>query len=265
MYSSKDHTFVVCAYKESAYIEDCIKSVVNQNVRSNIIVTTSTPNKFIENLVEKYNLDLIINNSGRKGVVEDWNFGYKIAKTRFVTICHQDDIYCEKYLENFLEKVNKSKKMLIYFTDYYELRRGGKVDKNLLLLIKKILLFPLRFRCLWKSKRIRKIILSFGSSICCPSVTFNKQEIKNDIFTDKYKCVLDWEAWLRLSNLDGEFIYCSKALICHRIHEESLTTQVIEDNTRKIEEVEIFKQLWPTFIAGIIAKIYNNGIKSNKL
>ena len=26
----KDHTFVVCAYKESQYLEECIKSLENQ-------------------------------------------------------------------------------------------------------------------------------------------------------------------------------------------------------------------------------------------
>ena len=38
--------FAVCAYKESPYLESCIKSLVNQKVKSNIIVCTSTPCEF---------------------------------------------------------------------------------------------------------------------------------------------------------------------------------------------------------------------------
>ena len=41
------HTFVVLAYKESNYLEDCIKSVLNQKYKSNVVIATSTPNKFI--------------------------------------------------------------------------------------------------------------------------------------------------------------------------------------------------------------------------
>ena len=39
------HTFAVCAYKESPYLEACIQSLLDQTVRTDIIVATSTPNK----------------------------------------------------------------------------------------------------------------------------------------------------------------------------------------------------------------------------
>lgn len=52
-YQNTDHTFAVCAYKESPYLESCIKSLVNQKVKSNIIVCTSTPCEFIENMTKK--------------------------------------------------------------------------------------------------------------------------------------------------------------------------------------------------------------------
>ena len=32
-YQNTDHTFAVCAYKESPYLESCIKSLVNQKVK----------------------------------------------------------------------------------------------------------------------------------------------------------------------------------------------------------------------------------------
>ena len=37
---SREHTFVVCAYKESQYLEECIQSVLNQNIKSNVIIST---------------------------------------------------------------------------------------------------------------------------------------------------------------------------------------------------------------------------------
>ena len=37
-----DHVFVVLAYRESPYLEACIRSLENQTVRSRMIIATST-------------------------------------------------------------------------------------------------------------------------------------------------------------------------------------------------------------------------------
>ena len=42
-----EHTFVILAYKESKYLEDCIKSVTNQSVKSNVVIATTTDNDYI--------------------------------------------------------------------------------------------------------------------------------------------------------------------------------------------------------------------------
>ena len=50
------HTFAVCAYGESPYLEECIESLKGQSIKSNILIATSTPNKYIKNIAEKYNV-----------------------------------------------------------------------------------------------------------------------------------------------------------------------------------------------------------------
>ena len=56
-----DHTFAICAYKESEYLEECIKSIKKQSLKSNIIMVTSTPNDFIKNMAKKNDIVLYIN------------------------------------------------------------------------------------------------------------------------------------------------------------------------------------------------------------
>ena len=102
----KNHTFVICAYKQSQYLEECIKSVLNQNVKSNVIISTSTPNDFIKSMAKKYNLQLFVN-KGEKGIGQDWNFGVSKAKTDYVTVAHQDDIYKQNYLEEIVNNLEK--------------------------------------------------------------------------------------------------------------------------------------------------------------
>ena len=53
------HTFVICAYKESAYLEECVKIAERTKKKeSNIIMVTSTPNDYIKNICEKYDVEL---------------------------------------------------------------------------------------------------------------------------------------------------------------------------------------------------------------
>ena len=54
----ENHIFVVLAYKESKKLEDCIKSVLNQSLKTNVVVATSTPNKYIKKIADKYNLEV---------------------------------------------------------------------------------------------------------------------------------------------------------------------------------------------------------------
>ena len=110
------HTFAICAYRESPYLEECIQSVLHQTIPSNVILVTSTPCEYITNLCNKYNVTFYFN-KGESGITQDWNFAYSKCNTPLLTIAHQDDVYFENYTET-LEKLAKSaKKPLIFFTD----------------------------------------------------------------------------------------------------------------------------------------------------
>ena len=89
---NKEHTFVVCAYGESPYLEKCIDSLENQTVKSRILIATSTPGPYIEKIAAAHHLEIRVN-TGEKGIAGDWNFAYSCANTSYVTLAHQDDIY----------------------------------------------------------------------------------------------------------------------------------------------------------------------------
>ena len=65
-YSDK-HTFVICAYKESAFLEECIESLEEQTVTSTIIMVTSTPCDYISNMAQKHGIELYVND-GETGI-----------------------------------------------------------------------------------------------------------------------------------------------------------------------------------------------------
>lgn len=261
---NKIHTFAICAYKESQYLEECITSVIRQRDYSEIILATSTPNDFIKGLCDKYAIPMFIN-SGESGITQDWMFAISCAKTPLVTIAHQDDVYFEKYAECAIEAYKKSQKPLIFFTDYWEIRNDEYTKHNKLLNIKRVMLIPLRIRLFQRVKWIRRLILSFGSAICCPSVAYAVKNLPEPLFFNHFRTNEDWEAWERYSKLDGDFLYCKKPLMAHRIHEESETTATIQETGRSAEDYEMFKKFWPDIIAKFLVKKYKESEKSNEL
>lgn len=256
------HTFVVLAYKESNYLEECIKSVLNQSIKSNVVIATSTKNDYITNVAKKYKLKLIVNKE-QKGIGYDFDFALNCVNSKLVTIAHQDDIYEEDYLKNILEYYNKYNDSIILFTDYFEIRKKKKVFNNRNLKIKKLLLKPLKLHKLTKFKFIKRLSIRFGCAICCPSVTFNKELCPKKVFSSKYKSNVDWFAWEKLSLLKGRFIYISKSLMGHRIHEDSETSNVLNNNIRINEDREMFNKFWPKFITNILIKFYKKAEESN--
>lgn len=260
----KKHTFAICAYKESKYLEDCIRSVKKQENTSEIILCTATPNKYISDLCEKYNIPMFVNN-GEHGITQDWNFAYECAKTKYVTITHQDDVYYENYSINAISRMEKSRHPLIYFTNYDELREGKRVKDNRLLKVKRLMLIPLKNPAHSKSIFLRRRVLSFGCPICCPSVAFAKENLPDKIFKSGFRSCEDWEAWEKLSKLKGDFLYDTEILVSHRIHEESETSLIIGDNARSKEEYTMYRKFWPKFIVNLLLRFYSTSQKSNDL
>lgn len=258
------HTFVICAYKESPYLEECVKSLKNQKQQSNILMVTSTPNEYIKKISQKYNIELRVN-TGQGGIVQDWNFAYRQCGTSYITIAHQDDVYFKEYAVRAVKMLEQSKKPLIYFSDYCEIRNGRRVTNNRLLQVKRILLFPLKGRVFRGSTFVRRRSLSLGSAICCPAVTYAVKNLPDPVFTVRYRSDEDWEAWERISKLKGDFLYDCTIQMGHRIHEESETSLIIGDNARSLEDYEMFCKFWPAPIAKILTRFYSKSQKSNEL
>ncbi len=263
-YLASDHTYVLCAYKTSEYLEECVKSLLAQTVKSNILIATSTPNEHITAVAQKYDIPVYIN-EGEKGIGGDWNFAYGKAKTPLITIAHQDDIYEPTYTEEMLEFINRSKQPILYFSGYGELRNGEKVYNNSILKIKKLMLSPLRLKCFWTSRFVRRRVLSFGNCICCPAVTYVKEKVGDTPFTNDYLSNIDWQQWEIQSRKKGSFVYNKRPLMCHRIHGDSTTTEIIGDSKRSKEDFDMFCKFWPRGIAKFISKFYSNSEKSNNI
>jgi len=257
-----NHSFAICAYKESPYLEACIQSVLAQRSDSEVIVCTSTPNELIRRLAGQYDLPLYVNDAP-SSIHGDWNFALSKAAGEYVTLCHQDDVYESGYRKALSEAAQKG--FNIFFTDYFELRGPQKCGGGKLLLIKRLLQWPLRFKCLQGMKWSKRFALRFGNGICCPSVTYCMKGLPMPLFEAGLKSNLDWQTWEKLSHLKGRFAYTPQKLMCHRIHEGSETSRIIGENQRGNEDYQMFLKFWPPFMAKALTRFYGASEKSNAL
>lgn len=254
------HTFVICAYGNSSYLEECMLSLVNQHNQSSIILYTSTPSLQIEELCKKYNIAYYHGRGGSIG--KDWNNALSFVKTRYATIAHQDDYYEPQYSELIIKKFQSNSDALIAYSDYFEEKNGKKIGRTLNLKIKRLMLrtinlFP-------KSKLWRTRVLAFGNAICCPSVSYDLSVLNGFKFDEKLKGNLDWIAWYQIGKMKGSFLYVDKPLMCHRIHEESETSKTISNNTRSQEDLETLEIFWPKWMAKLLMRQYVKSQNSNK-
>ena len=254
-----NHTWVICAYGESEFLEACILSLRAQTIRSKIICYSSTPLDSIRQLCQTYEIPFYTKEGG--GIGKDWNNALSFVDSQYATIAHQDDYYEPTYLEAVLQKIEQSKDVLIAYTDYFEEKNGVKILANKNLKIKTFMLKVLNI--MPASHFWRNRVLALGNPISCPAVTYNLARIKEFRFDEKMRVSLDWYAWYKISEYKGRFAFISEKLMCHRIHEESETTKTISDNTRTKEDLYMYQLFWPKWIAKLTNRAYIKSQDSN--
>lgn len=259
-------TFVILAYKESPYLPQCIESLRRQTVPVRLVISTSTGNRFIDETAERFGIPVIVHEL--HGIANDWNAALSCAETGLVTLAHQDDIYDPAYAETiraaYADAKQHRERPQILFTDYYEVRGTEKDFHNRNLKVKRKLLRPLLSRKKRGTTRAKRRSLCFGNPICCPAVTYVMENLPVPLFEEGMGSNIDWQAWEKISRQEGSFIYIPQPFMGHRIHEDSTTTALIENNERGKEDFAMLLKFWPSWIASLIEKFYARAEDSNQ-
>ena len=228
------HTFAICAYGDSPFLENCIRSLKAQTAETDIILCTSTPSPYIEMLAAKYEIPVFVRD-GKSDIQDDWNFAYEKADSRFVTIAHQDDMYARDYAKTLLEMAEKYPDMTVFTSDYVTVKeRTMKKHKGSVEWIKTILRLPLR-NPRWNGiSQVKKAALIFGNPICCSACSGKK----------------------------GRFICVERPLIYYRVHGGATTKKWIGDNRRMEEELAMFRKFWPEPAVQLLEHFYKKAYKA---
>jgi len=251
------HSFAIMAYKDAPFLEEAVASVLVGAADSDVYLTTSTPSERISGIAAAHGLPLFVN-TGKAGIVGDWQFALAQAKTPYVTLVDQDDRYDPHFAELVLKAFDRFPDSQIVFTNYVEIDASGAVrPANRTLRVKRVLLAPFAVKMSLASRFGRRLILRFGNPICSPSVTYNLPQLgTHELFDPEYAMSLDWEAWLSMADAAGRFTYIRRPLEQHRIHGATQTSTGLRDGRRYAEDVKLYGRLWPAPVARFLADRY---------
>jgi len=261
-----NHAFTIPVYGRSPHLRACIDSILKQSqTGSAVVLTTSTPSVFLDNIAAEYRLPLVLNDV-RDGIGSDWNFALTAPDAQFVTVAHQDDFYNPDYIKLMFEAINRHPDALVAFSNNTEHTPDGARKVNINLCIKR----ALSARAFGSSEALDRLqdkrrLLNLGNPVCCPSVIINRRLLPDFRFTGAMKSNLDWEGWWRLAQLPGKFVYVKTPLVSKGVHPESETSALIANQLREQEDRQMFDHFWPRPVAAAIALVYKLGYRANRV
>jgi hypothetical protein len=260
-----DHSFAIPIYRTAPHVLALVDSLRSQTSgASEIVLATSTPSAELEALAKQCALPLHVNPK-RIDIAADWNFALGLARSSYVTLAHQDDIYAPDYVCRLSGGLRRHPGALFSFCDYSEHTPLGARPTNINLRIKR----ALRQRAYGSSECLTKTrdkmrLLSLGNPICCPSVMFNRNALGEFGFPSGLQSNLDWMAWLELAQRPGGFVYVRERLVSKGVHDRSETTAAIANRVREREDRMLFEAFWPRPIAAALAGLYKLGYRANR-
>ncbi|HUC78526.1 MAG TPA: glycosyltransferase family 2 protein [Vicinamibacterales bacterium] len=247
------HTFVVPAFGEPRWLDRCLASLQQQSLASAILISTSTPNTHISSIAGRRQIPIVVNPVAA-GIASDWNFALAQAASEWVSLAHQDDWYETDYVETCLNALTGVPNAVLIFTDATE-RIDGKSGEIANTRVKRAIanLAFLTNRSIDARWR-KRLLLSFGNPIPCPSVMINRRMRPAFRFPEGWHSNLDWRAWLALASEPGAFVYVSRRLVTRTLHLDGATTRALEDRAR--EDARMFGELWPAPMAAALNRLY---------
>ena len=105
-------SIIIPAYNGEKYIQECITSIQNQNMNTEIIVIDDISTDKTSDIARSMGCKVIVNDE-HKGQVAGKNTGVRAAKGKFWLTIDQDDMLTEGALRRFYEEFQKDESLKI--------------------------------------------------------------------------------------------------------------------------------------------------------
>ncbi len=200
-------SIITPAYNCGDYIDECIKSVMNQNhsdVEHLVIDGCSTDNT-LDILKNHDHLTWI--SEPDKGQSDALNKGFKMAKGEILGWLNADDYYRPNVFSTVIEAFEKNPDADIIYGNWSFVNENGEV-------IKKFQTVPFNLSA----------IIYYGPYLGSTALFFRKEIVEEGILIDeRFKFAMDWEWYARLGSLGKKFRFVNQNFANFRIHGDNMS------------------------------------------
>lgn len=187
----------------------------------------------------------VICNETRLGLAGNWNAAFANAKTPYLVIAHQDDVYEPPFVEIAAQLLDEHPRAFAAHTRATYIDEHGKAIESAASQFKD------RF---WpadepyeREPRQEMRALHDGNYIICPSAMYRMGAVREiGPFNENYRFVTDWEYWLRGLHQGFTIVGTHARLVQWRRHEDSTTRQEEATLRRYDEELALLEWLSQT-------------------
>jgi len=187
---------IVTCHNESAYIEQCINSIIEQtdynNIYEIIVVDdgSSDNSPHILNKLKLYSNKLKIITTEGLGLPAARNIGIKSAKSDFIAFLDGDDYWTKEKLQNQFIEIEKDKSIGLIYGDYWDFSKPDASDQ---------IYVPVRSLNNFYPNQLVEYFLKDAPIV--PSTTICRKEVfeKVGLFNEKITTNDDTEMYLRIA------------------------------------------------------------------
>jgi len=236
---------ITASYNYAQYIEEAIKSVINQTYSDweLIIVDDGSSDNSVEIIKSYCKKDSRIKffsheNNQNKGLKETLLLGISHATGEWIAFLESDDYFATDNLEKKVEVINKNPEAKLVFNKVNFITEEGVTKrrlKDLSLPQEKLskLIFP---RNMFYDFYINNMILTFSC------VMVEVKTLKNANFNTPSEALLDWWLWIHLA-YKTKFYYIDEKLTNWRLHSDSFVLTG-KKPTLYLVQVQAYKDIY---------------------
>ena len=250
-------SIVLAVYNGEDYIEESIKSVLNQTYKNfELIIVDDCSTDKTAHILKKYenieNVRIFRNKLNRERSFSR-NYAIKIALGNWITLLDHDDLFTQNRLEVLKNFINKNKNSYFIVNEAYLIDKNSKIFSTL----------SIRKKIDFKKSMLKKNLISL-QSVCIKKELFNEFAFDESINSSE-----DYKLWLEiLHKYKVSLIHEPLTLIRKEFHHEIDTYKsrikshinvrknhlkdIGDKNYKKIYISEIFRLMMPNILLQII-------------
>jgi len=204
-------TIIMSAYNASSFVEDCIKSIINQTFKNYefiIVDDASTDNTYQK--ISRFTDSRIklFRNASNKGLTANLNFCVALAKGKYIARIDSDDICLPNRLQTQYEFLEENTGISVVGSNAYLIDMDncivGITDEAI------------------HDKEIKTKML-ITNPIIHPSTMIRKIDLLRFNYDENFMVCQDYDLWVRMSNANRKFSNIKDPLILYRLNYSGTT------------------------------------------